>query len=303
MYICSVKLSIIIPVYCVEQTLERCIESVIGQEYEDMEIILVDDGSPDLSPQICDQWGGKDSRIIVVHKKNGGLSSARNAGIERATGEYITFVDSDDYLAPGTYKAVMATIQPEFDIVEFPVFNEKTKAVTGFRQKIYRNRDDYWLKGKAYQHAFAWNKIYKRVLFKEVRFPEGRVFEDIATLPLLLEHAKTISTTDKGMYFYTWNPRGITASAKGHSLKMLLEAHTSYMQKYPIDDVYYMHVLNIQMDVCRLTGDAPVLKTRIIKSARHLEHKLKIKAILLNFLGINILCKLNKAIFLLTRDR
>lgn len=297
------KLSIIIPVYCVEHTLERCIKSVIAQEYEDMEIILVDDGSPDRCPQICDQWSEKDHRVKVIHKKNGGLSDARNAGIEEATGEYITFVDSDDYLGPGTYKAVMATMQPEFDIIEFPVFNEKTKTVVGFKQEIYCNRDDYWLKGKAYCHAFAWNKIYRKTVFEGVRFPKGRIFEDIATLPLLLDNVRKVATTNKGMYFYTWNPRGITATARGDSLRMLLEAHTSYMQKYPIDDVYYMHVLNIQMDVCRLTGGAPVLKTRRINLAQQLDFKLKIKAILLNFLGINILCKLNKIASLLTRDR
>lgn len=268
-----------------------------------MEIILVDDGSPDRCPQICDQWSEKDHRVKVIHKKNGGLSDARNAGIEEATGEYITFVDSDDYLGPGTYKAVMATMQPEFDIIEFPVFNEKTKTVVGFKQEIYCNRDDYWLKGKAYCHAFAWNKIYRKTVFEGVRFPKGRIFEDIATLPLLLDNVRKVATTNKGMYFYTWNPRGITATARGDSLRMLLEAHTSYMQKYPIDDVYYMHVLNIQMDVCRLTGGAPVLKTRRINLAQQLDFKLKIKAILLNFLGINILCKLNKIASLLTRDR
>ena len=90
------KLSIVIPVYLVESTLKRCVESVLSQDVEDMEVILVDDGSPDNCPKICDEWGRKDNRIMVIHKENGGLSEARNAGIDIASGDFITFVDSDD---------------------------------------------------------------------------------------------------------------------------------------------------------------------------------------------------------------
>ena len=92
------KLSVIIPVYCVEATLDRCVESVLCQQVEDMEVILVDDGSPDCCPQKCDEWAQKDSRIRVIHKENGGLSDARNAALDIATGDYITFVDSDDWI-------------------------------------------------------------------------------------------------------------------------------------------------------------------------------------------------------------
>ena len=93
-----VKLSIIIPVYAVETTLNQCIESVVSQDYNDFELLLVDDGSPDHCPQICDRWAAKDQRVRVIHQKNGGLSDARNKGIEEARGEYITFIDSDDYI-------------------------------------------------------------------------------------------------------------------------------------------------------------------------------------------------------------
>lgn len=101
-------LSVIIPVYRVEHTLQRCVESVLSQGVDDMEVILVDDGSPDNCPVLCDGWAEKDARVKVIHKDNGGLSDARNAGIEMATGDYLTFVDSDDYVEDDTYPALLA---------------------------------------------------------------------------------------------------------------------------------------------------------------------------------------------------
>ena len=105
------KLSIIIPVYRVENTLDRCIKSIMLQGYGDYELILVDDGSPDRCPQLCDEWAVRDRRITVIHKANGGLSDARNAGIEQAQGEYITFVDSDDFIGPDTYQPLMQQLE------------------------------------------------------------------------------------------------------------------------------------------------------------------------------------------------
>ena len=120
----SMKLSVIIPVYRVESTLERCVKSIVGQSYRDLEIILVDDGSPDRCPQMCDDWAARDSRIRVIHKQNGGLSDARNAAIERATGDYLTFVDSDDFIAKDTYAPLMDILleHNDIDMLEYPVF-------------------------------------------------------------------------------------------------------------------------------------------------------------------------------------
>ena len=114
-------LSVIIPVYGVEHTLNRCVESVVRQTFDDWEIILVDDGSPDDSPRLCDEWAARDSRIHVIHQKNGGLSSARNAGIDAAQGRYVTFLDSDDYLDTDTYRHVIP-LMDQADIVEFPFY-------------------------------------------------------------------------------------------------------------------------------------------------------------------------------------
>lgn len=297
------KLSVIIPVYCVENTLERCVQSVVSQSYKDLEIILVDDGSPDNCAQLCDEWSQRDKRIRVIHKQNGGLSDARNAGLDIVKGEFITFVDSDDFLAADTYAEVMKQTE-EADIVEFPFvkdydvfskdYRKRQSAVNHFRE--YRDMGSYWLKGFAYEHCYAWNKVYRRELFDGVRFPKGQVFEDVATLPLILINVKCLKVTNKGLYHYTDNEHGITATATGQELKMLLQAHLRILPQWQ-DDRYYMHVLNIQLDVCRMTGEQPELKKRHVSPfAKGLSISQRLKAIVINTLGIKVLCHINKKI-------
>lgn len=282
------KLTVVIPVYHVESTLQRCVQSVLGQQVDDMEVILVDDGSPDRCPQLCDEWQAKDHRIRVIHKPNGGLSDARNAGIGVATGEFITFVDSDDYLAPDTYPALL-TLIGDADIVEYSMAERLTLS-----NATYHDMGQYWLSAKAYAHTYACNKIYRRALFADsVRYPVGRLFEDAYMLPLLLRKAHKVITTSRGTYHYCYNEQGITATADGQALSQLLEAHIG--NQMPMDDEYYMHLLNIQMDVWELTGSPLMLPMRHVNSS-HLHGTLKLKAIALNTIGINNLCRINKAI-------
>ncbi len=296
-----VKLSVIIPVYRTERTLERCVKSILQQSYHDLEVILVDDGSPDNCPQLCDEWALKDSRIRVIHKPNGGLSDARNAGIDAATGDCLTFVDADDYLAPDTYVQVMPTAAGS-DIVEFPIYwhyTGKDERLMRFQPADYDDMGRYWLEGEAYTHTYACNKVFRRTLFGDVRFPKGRVFEDAATLPLLLEHARRVSTVDAGLYYYVANPAGITAQATGQELTMLLEHHLAVIPRW-CDARYYLHVLNIQMDVCELTDAEPRLPAYSVSPlARRLSLKQRLKATILNLLGIKRICKLNKLLHLL----
>lgn len=295
------KLSVIIPVYRVEDTLDRCVESVLAQDCHDMELILVDDGSPDSCGQRCDEWAQKDRRIKAIHQPNGGLSKARNAGIGQATGDYITFVDSDDHVAPGTYAALMEQLSqhPEYDLLEFPC------TTTPLADRVYTDVNRYWLEGRAYLHSYAWNKIYRRRLFSDVRFPEGKVFEDVYTLPQLLARCKTVATTAKGYYHYVVNPKGITRTATGHELNMLLEAHVDVLRKgFPAADAdYYMHVVNIQMDVYERLGTPPVLPVFHVSPAEVSSFKQKMKAIILNLFGIKRLCQINKFIHLVTKSR
>lgn len=297
-------LTIIIPVYRVSDTIDRCVESIVKQKYSPMEIILVDDGSPDECPQICDRWALRDKRISVIHKVNGGLSSARNAGIDKAKGEYITFVDSDDYIENGTIPELMRIIcrHPEYDILEYPVykaFGSEEQIVLNFGNVTYCDTDDYWMSCKAYEHSYAWNKIYRRTMFDGVRFPVGKVFEDIHTLPRILNNAKIVATTDKGLYYYVKNSEGITMKARGPEWRMLLDAHLKVIYRYtghPLFHQYYMQVVNIQIQTHILTGDTPRLERHHISSLKGLDLKTALKAIAINLLGINILCALYRMI-------
>lgn len=306
------KLSIIIPVYQVEATLNRCIESVLHQNLSDFEVILVDDGSPDLCPQMCDEWARKDQRIKVIHKPNGGLSDARNAGIDIAQGDYLTFIDSDDYIEENTYSPLLKIIceRSDIDILEYPVFvhyGSPEQHLLSFNERVeYKNMDDYWYAGKAYEHSYAWNKIYRISLFKDIRYPVGVVFEDVHTIPKLLKQAKRVVMSNQGLYYYCKNDQGITSTADGNSLRMLLAPHVeiirgSIKRQDRTFQAYYLYVLNIQMDVYELTGDIPLLPSLPVRSA-YFSGIQRLKALALNILGINKLCILNKIIHRLWRS-
>ena len=180
-------ITVIIPVFRVEAYLRRCVDSVLAQTYENMEIILVDDGSDDSCPAICDEYAGQDSRVSVIHQKNAGLSGARNAGIEQAKGEYLSFVDSDDYLSPEFLERLYAAcVETGSDIsvcrweyVKGGAIPEKGKGET----HIFTGREmlaNLYIPDGAY-FVVAWNKLYKRELFDTIRYPLGRIHEDEAT--------------------------------------------------------------------------------------------------------------------------
>ena len=306
------KLSIIIPVYRVEATLNRCVESVLNQNLDDFEVILIDDGSPDNCTRLCDEWAQKDQHIRVIHQENKGLSGARNAGIDIAQGDYLTFIDSDDYIAEQTLAPLMQKLSdnPDIDIIEYPVFvfyGSPKQYMLDFRgDMVYQDMDDYWFKGKAYLHSYAWNKIYRTELYLDIRFPIDIIFEDMHTLPQLLKKAKTVMTTCQGLYYYCMNDSGITSTADGNALRMLLQPHVEIIRNYQRHDrdfqIYYLHVLNIQMDVYELTGDYPILPFHTLNPS-NFNGTSKLKAIVLNILGISNICKLSKAIHKLWRNR
>ncbi|MCI9559123.1 MAG: glycosyltransferase [Lachnospiraceae bacterium] len=219
-----IKISVIIPVYNVENYLKRCIESVIKQTYKNLEIILVDDGSTDHSADICDEYAQKDKRIIVIHKKNGGLSSARNAGIGIATGDFIGFVDSDDYISENMYRNLLALIlKGNYDISVCGICRTdgKRKWIKRDRSIVTYKRDEYLKKIlKINSHDpnhFACNKLYKKELFEDstVRYPESLTCEDVeGTFRIILKSKKIIESKWVG-YYYWINPESITASKYG----------------------------------------------------------------------------------------
>ena len=298
------KVSIVIPVYNVEATLRTCVESAKVEAFDDWEMILVDDGSKDGSPALCDKLAQEDRHIRVLHKPNGGLSDARNAGIDAARGEYLSFVDSDDTLQRGTLEHMVRIMDehPEYDILEFPVsigHGGPRQRELSLSAHEYRQAADYWIDGEAFRHAYACNKVYRRQLFDAVRYPRGRVFEDVHVLPQLLRRARTVATTTEGLYYYRYNPDSITNTADGEALNDLLEAHIQVLTKekwlWEGKDVeaYYAHVLNIQLDVCDQTGRRPVLP--------HMPYRGTAKLRLLQWLGMERLCLCHKIMHRMTK--
>lgn len=201
-------ISIIIPVYKVEEYLEKCIESVLKQTYTNLQIILVDDGSPDNCGKICDEYAKKDSRIEVIHKVNGGLSDARNVGIAKAKGKYIGFVDSDDYIKEDMYEILINLIKEYdadvsicnlYDVIDGKEYirNNENGIQEYSRLEILKEV----LLDKNIQ-SYAWNKLYKKELFDEIKYPIGKKYEDIGTTFYVFEKCNKIVVTSKPEYYY-----------------------------------------------------------------------------------------------------
>lgn len=214
------KISVIVPAYNVEHYIERCVKSILNQTYENLEIILVDDGSLDRSGIMCDQFAEMDIRIIAVHKKNGGLSSARNFALEMATGDYITFVDSDDAIHPRMLEWMCTELEKEnADIVstglssfssETPCYFEGNVTFEQLTQADYIDHLFPVNFGKI--SVTACGKLYKKEIFTELRYPEGVIYEDLQVyLPLLLK-CKKISVCSEALYYWYNNEQSITRS-------------------------------------------------------------------------------------------
>ncbi len=215
-------ISVIVPVYRVEEYLERCVKSILSQTYKNLEVILVDDGSPDQCPAICDACAEKDARVKVIHQENKGLSGARNAGIDAASGEYLAFVDSDDYVSPHFIEELYQLLQDtgcaigqcRFSYVKGDGLVEEGDSAFCIYRGESLMEQLYGPEEKATCFVVAWNKLYRAELFKEtgIRYPEGRIHEDEATTYRLFHEAKKLAFLDRALYgYYTENGGSITS--------------------------------------------------------------------------------------------
>lgn len=236
------KISIIIPVYKVEKYLRKCINSVLSQDYKNIEIILVDDGSPDNCGNICDEYAQTDSRIIVIHKENGGLSSARNAGLDIASGDYVGFVDSDDYIEPSMYRGMIETaIQYSTPLVVCGVtyvYEDGTTAVRSQNSGIVElNFKDAIIEMNTYRlfDMAAWSKLYRADLFKDIRFPVGKLSEDLYVMYKIFELAKKVVYIPNRYYNYLQRQNSISHNVKiNHDFEYAAKAQMEYLEKkYP----------------------------------------------------------------------
>lgn len=245
-------LSIIVPVYNVEKYINRCIDSILNQQFSDFELILVDDGSPDNCGQICDDYAKKDSRIRVIHKENGGLGSARNVGIELSRGNYIGFVDSDDWISTDMYAfLIQIALEHKADIVSGSYILTKGSSEhlpKRYTTKTFEGIDKlrfYLELGMKYRISDypVWNKIYKKDLFKDIRFPERQLFEDMATNFMLINKANKYVTSDKPVYFYFQDGESITRNGfKKQDYDLLLVSNQMLDMSKKIGDSVLVHL-------------------------------------------------------------
>ena len=235
-------ITIIIPIYNVEQYLPQCLKSVINQTYQNLEIILVDDGSTDACPQICEEFALKDNRIKLIHKKNGGLSDARNAGLKRATGDFISFIDSDDFVAVDfCEKLLKALLENTADVAEcdFLAFDndqdlEKFSTDTKEKIEVFETEAAVELLMKEYFKQTVWNKLYRREVLGHFEFPVGKINEDEFWTYKVFGNAKKIVKIPDVLYFYRQQEGSIMAQQ--YSIKRLdgltaLQERIDYMKE------------------------------------------------------------------------
>lgn len=236
-------ISVIVPIYKVEKYLSKCIDTIRRQTYDNLEIILVDDGSPDSCGEICEEYAKKDERIRVIHKENGGLSDARNAGMEAARGNYIMFIDSDDYIHIKMVETLYQTMkkqQAEVAVCGVEIIDEQesgdirrdisTSEIITISTEEEQLR--YFFGETQMIFTVAWNKLYHRDLFQGISYPKGKLHEDEFTTYKLLDRAKRIAYVTSNMYFYVQRKDSIMGI--GFNVKRLarLEAYDERMNYY-----------------------------------------------------------------------
>lgn len=217
----DILVSVIVPVYNVEEYLGRCVESILVQTYTNLEVILVDDGAKDSSGHICDDYAARDARVRVIHKENGGLSSARNAGIDAATGDYLEFVDSDDWIEPDAVETMLTlALEHQTELVVAGRYDVKAKS--GERKRgLCPLKTEMISAEEMVSRMFRWDncdsaacdKLFHRRLFREIRFPYGVVCEDVPIMYKIVLDAGRVAMCDKPIYNYYHRPGSITFTA------------------------------------------------------------------------------------------
>lgn len=226
-------ISIIVPIYNVEKFIDKCMDTILGQTYKNIEIVLVDDGSPDNCPKIIDEYAKKYDNVFAYHKKNGGLSSARNFGLKKSHGKYICFIDSDDYIST-----------KYIEVLYNKIVEEKADIAICNYYRVYKNKEVECVAGKFKTEYFitpaAWNKLYKRNLFDNIEYPIGKYYEDLGTTPKLIMNCKKISYVDDFLYYYFQNDNSImkNVNPKIYDIYEIIDEIIRYSKKQKKYDEY-----------------------------------------------------------------
>jgi glycosyltransferase involved in cell wall biosynthesis len=244
-------ISIIVPIYNVEKYLERCVASVRSQTYTNIEIILVDDGSPDQCGKICDDLATRDSRIKVIHKANGGLSDARNAGLEIAEGAFVGFIDSDDFLHPEMIRDLYCRINKhQADIAQCSFRSVTDDSITDpgdDNEKVLTNLEALRFLYTSYgvDYVLASNKLYRKSLFNRVRYPVSKIHEDEFTTYKLIYEARKVVVTDRKYYHYYQSPNSIIRSSfspKRMHYADAMEERILFFRENGLEDLYSLAI-------------------------------------------------------------
>ncbi len=224
-------ISIIVPVYNIEDYVRKCVDSIIAQTYKDLEIILVDDGSTDGSGAICDEYAAKDGRVTVYHKPNGGLSDARNYGIDRANGSYLGFVDGDDWIHPQMFEILYRMLKDNDSDISC-CRCEQHDPVSFLKDIEYSGVDVKVISGTyAIQHTevplvMAWNKLYKKEVFEDIRYPAGHIHEDEFVIHRICRKCDRIAVTGIPLYYYETREGSIISKIGDRNINDSLAAFT-----------------------------------------------------------------------------
>lgn len=222
-------ISVIVPVYNVAPYLPRCIDSILAQSFGDFELLLIDDGSTDVSGAICDEYARKDKRIKVFHKENGGLSDARNYGMERARGDYISFVDSDDYVGTDYLKILSEMMQGEniaiTQLRSVSTGSETMKFISSEDRRLVFDAEEEF-KAMMLARDFgvsAWGKLYRREVFDGHSFPVGKNYEDLDTVPYLIESGRNYAYSSSVQYYYYQRQDSVVHSLDSGKIQQWIE--------------------------------------------------------------------------------
>jgi len=257
-------ISVIVPIYNVEKYLEKCINSIIEQTYQNIEIVLVDDGSSDNSGKICDEYASKDKRVKAMHKKNGGVSDARNFGVENANGKYIAFIDSDDYIT-NDYIEYLYRILKENNAeisccnFEYVYSDKENKEIESQQEKLYTYNQLEALKDLLYQKNIdtsLWGKLIKKDLFNNIKFPYGEIYEDFAVFYKVLLKIEKIVYSNVKKYFYMQREKSILSTNFGKKdLYMVTAAEEMYntiSKQYPeLESALNSRIINMDFYLLR----------------------------------------------------
>lgn len=252
-------ISVIVPIYKVEDYLENCVRSIQNQTYDKLQIILIEDGSPDACGLLCDKFAEQDSRILVIHKEHNGVSDARNVGLDVSEGEYIAFVDSDDYIHPQMFQILLENLQQYEADISVCSFQQVHDLY--FSKKAFSNNVTVYRKTQTLENLYnelyvptvvTWNKIYKKSLFEGVRYPTGKIHEDeFITYQLLYKSNKTVYT-DAVLYYYLKRESSITGQKFNMNNLDVMLAHEEcfkFMYNYNEMDLFnkafnrYLHTV------------------------------------------------------------